>query len=122
MLTPAGFVWVPIAQVRLSHGSRSLDVEMTVDSGSDLVMFPYQVGVLLGMERGTGPVKQLSGIAGAVPYVMKRVGIRIGPFSFRAKAAWAQDDEVPLLLGRADVFKRFVVSFDERRRTGTIRA
>ena len=80
ILTPVGFSYLPLAEVEIRWGGRSVRVEMTVDSGADLVMVPRYVGHDLGMTLRGSPVRTLSGIAGDVPYVLKRVriGIEIG--------------------------------------------
>lgn len=119
VLTPVGFVWVPLAQVILHHGRQSIEVEMTIDSGADLSMIPLQVGLSLGLRKIRKPVRLLSGLSGGVPYVLLRLGFQLGPFRFRPRLAWAQVDDVPMLLGRTDVFSRFVIRFDERRRQVT---
>ena len=36
VLTPIGFVWVPVVRVQLRHGRKTLELDMTVDSGADL--------------------------------------------------------------------------------------
>jgi len=38
VLTPIGFVWVPVARVKQRHGRNALELDMTVDSGVDLTM------------------------------------------------------------------------------------
>ena len=121
VLTPIGFVRVPTARVVLSHGRKTVELEMTIDSGADLSMIPYQVGVGLGLATGK-TVHNLSGVAGGLPYLLRRVLFRLGPFSFHARVAWAQRDDVPILLGRAGVFDRFAITFDEHRNSVTFRA
>lgn len=113
-------MYVPTARVILSHGKKSVELEMTIDSGADLSMIPYQVGVGLGLGSGKA-VHNLSGVAGGLPYLLRRLHFRLGPFSFLARVAWAQRDDVPMLLGRADVFDRFVITFHEHRSVITFR-
>jgi len=52
---------------------------------------------------------------GVVPYVLKRVGLRIGETSIAARIAWALDEVTPVL-GRLDVFDQLSVSFDRQRK------
>ena len=94
---------------------------MIVDTGADLTMIPYQVGVNLGLRRGRSRISTLSGISGGIPYILKKASFRIGPFRISARTAWAQSDDVPMLLGRVDMLDRFKVIFDGRRRRLTIR-
>lgn len=121
ILTPIGFVWIPLARVEISRQSIRMELDMIVDTGADLTMIPYQVGVNLGLRRGRSRITTLSGISGGTPYVLKRVSFRIGPFRVSARTAWAQRDDVPMLLGRVDMLDRFKVIFDGRRRRVTIR-
>jgi hypothetical protein len=92
---------------------------MTVDSGADLTMLPYQVGLSLDFRKGASRPSMLSGIAGGTPYILKKLILEIGPIRLRSRVAWAQTDGVPILLGRCDVFDRLTVSFSgmERRVT-----
>jgi len=80
-------------------------------------MLPYQVGLSLGFRKGTTRLSMLSGIAGGTPYLLKKATLEIGPIRLRSRVAWAQTDDVPILLGRCDVFDRLTVSFSgtERR-------
>ena len=119
VLTPIGFTWLPIARVEIAFGNQREQLDMTCDSGSDLTLIPHQVGLSLGMRRGRAAKASLSGIAGGTPYVLKRVTLRIGPISVKCRVAWALSDDVPILLGRCDVFDRLTVTFDGRRRRVT---
>lgn len=94
---------------------------MTCDSGADLTLIPHQVGLSLGMRRGTDAIATLSGIAGGTPYLLRRATLRLGLIQLRSRVAWAQRDDVPMLLGRTDVFDRLSVTFDGRRRRMTFR-
>jgi hypothetical protein len=120
-LTPIGFVWVPTARVQIGHRRNRLDLDMIVDTGADLSMIPYQIGFALGLRKGSVGSATLAGIAGSTPYLLKSVSLRIGPFRFPCRVAWAQTDEVPLLLGRTDVLDRLTATFDRRRRCVTFR-
>ncbi len=116
VLTPIGFVWLPVARVTLRHAKAALELDMTVDSGADLTMIPLQVGISLGFRKGSAHASTLSGISGGTPYVLKKAILEIGPIRLRARLAWAQADDVPILLGRCDIFDRLTVSFDGKRR------
>ena len=119
VLTPIGFVWLPVARVGLCHAKTALELDMTVDSGADLTMIPLQVGISLGFHKGSTHTSMLSGIAGGTPYLLKKATLELGPIRLRARLAWAQSDDVPILLGRCDVFDRLTVLFDGRGRRVT---
>ncbi len=118
-LTPIGFVWIPVARVRISHRNAVFELDMTVDTGADLTMIPYQVGLNLGLRRAGSTVARLSGISGSTAYVLKKVALRVGSIRLSARCAWAQTDDVPTLLGRTDVLDRPTVTFDGRARKVT---
>lgn len=120
VLTPIGFVWVLFARVKLLHGRNALELDMTVDSGADLTMLPYQAGLSLGFRKGRSRVSTLCGIAGGTRYLLKQVTLEIGPIRLRCRIAWAQTDDVPILLGRCDVFDELTVTFNGIKRQPTI--
>jgi hypothetical protein len=59
----------------------------------------------------------LSGIGGGTPYLLEKATVRIGPIKLVCRIAWAQKEDVPILLGRTDVLDQLVVKFDGPRRT-----
>jgi len=119
VLTPIGFVWLPVARVTLRHAKAALELDMTMDSGADLTMIPLQVGISLGFSKGAAHASMLSGIAGGTPYLLKKATLEIGPIRLHSRIAWAQIEDVPILLGRCDVFDRLTVSFHGRARQVT---
>jgi hypothetical protein len=108
-----GVVARPIARVILQ---RKYPQWMYVDSGADISLIPLSVGRLIGLTRTRGDkLRRIFGISrSSVSIIVKRVSMSIGPSEFNARVAWSQVEEVPLLLGRMDVFPRFSVTFKER--------
>ena len=106
----------PTAEVHLRTGRNSWQLYfMYVDSGADYSIVSESVGTLLGFVKRRGEhVYRSRGIAGSVPCLMRRVQMRIGPNELEADLGWAQSDEVPLLLGRHDVFDKFDVTLRQR--------
>ena len=47
--------------------------------------------------------------------MIKQLDLHIGRARLSVRVAWALIEEVPLLLGRMDVFEKFRITFDERR-------
>ncbi len=45
--------------------------------------------------------------------IVSRIPLRLGDQEFEARVAWALIEEVPLLLGRLDIFERFSIIFEE---------
>ena len=62
-------------------------------------------------------IREIRGITGpSVPYVVKRLSFVFGRRKITARVAWSMIEEVPLLLGRMDLFNKFRITFDERKR------
>jgi hypothetical protein len=89
---------------------------MYVDSGADITLLPLSVGDLIRLRRlKQDKVQRIMGVGkSSVPIIVKTVSMCIGSTSFRARVAWSQVEEVPPLLGRTDVFRKFSVAFKEK--------
>jgi len=89
---------------------------MYVDSGADVTLLPRSVGELLGFEIHKGEeIKEVKGLGNSrVPIVIRKVFMKIGEKKFEARVAWGLTEDVPLVLGRLDVFNKFDILFKER--------
>jgi len=48
-----------------------------------------------------------------VPYLLKSANIILNGKKLKIRLVWALIEEVPLLLGRMDIFPKFKIIFDE---------
>ena len=48
-----------------------------------------------------------------MPYILKEVTLILNKHKLKARIAWALVEEMPLLLGRMDVFNEFRMVFNE---------
>jgi predicted aspartyl protease len=86
---------------------------MYVDSGADLTLIPKDFGKLLGMNLQEN-LGLISGVSGALLQVsLQSAEIRIGGRTARAKVAVGMRNDLPYLLGRDGLFKRFKIVFEE---------
>jgi len=108
-----GVIFRPVANVILEH---EFDQWFYVDSGADITLIPLSVGDLIGLRRlKRNKVQRIMGVGkSSVPIIVKTTSMMIGSMSFRARVAWSQVEEVPPLLGRTDVFRKFSVTFREK--------
>lgn len=90
--------------------------------GADHTLIPYRVGRFLGLSGVDGEVHEIHGISGAVGVIYCDVELEIASLQFPARVAWAQLEEVPLLLGRTDVFDRFEITFKQSERIVVFRS
>jgi len=108
----------PVARVILNNNYPHL---LYVDSGADITLLPRSVGELIGLrkEKGEKP-SRISGVGKSSVFVLiRRVTMTIGTSRFPARVAWSLVEDVPLLLGRLDIFPRFSILFQEHRKTVT---
>lgn len=109
-----GEILKPLIPVRLIGPKSSETVLMLLDSGTDLSLIPYSVGEAIGLELDMSNRSEVQGIGeGSVPYILSQVKLGIGAAEVTARIGWALIEEVPFLLGRLDVFRRFAVEFRE---------
>lgn len=106
----------PVAKVCLRTARLTwLPHYMFVDSGADYTLLPKTLGEVLGLRKEINDTLHRSkGVGGSIGVVMRRLQMKIGRHRFAVDVGWASTDDVPLLLGRADVFDRFDVRFSQR--------
>jgi len=77
-------------------------------------LFPKGDASLLKLSLYDGEYSPIAGIGRVMmPAYVHDVKMRIGEAVFSVSVAFADSDEVPRLLGRTGVFKRFKITFDE---------
>ncbi len=107
-----GEILKPLIPVRLIGPESSETVLMLLDSGADLSLIPYSIGEAIGLELDMNRRSEVQGVGeGSVPYVLSQVQMRIGARKVPVRIGWTLIEEVPLLLGRLDVFDHFAVEF-----------
>ena len=114
-----GTILRPVAKVTLINEGVEVEEYVYVDSGADISLIPKSVGDLLGFKVGEkDKIDEVKGIGErGIPMVIKKVHIKIGEKLFEIRIAWTLIEEVPLLLGRTDVFNLFDICFEKNRKT-----
>ncbi len=105
--------WRPILSFHLSYQGRSSLVSGLVDSGADVNVLPYRVGLDLGLNwQEQGRAIELSG--NLAHYKARGVILLAQVEAFRPVAlafAWTQAEQVPLLLGQVNFLREFDICF-----------
>ncbi|MFH1563990.1 MAG: retropepsin-like aspartic protease [Nitrospirota bacterium] len=111
-----GKVWRPYADVELTKGDKSIPYRMLVDPGADITLIARLTGEYLGLQiEKEDKIYELSGVTGEpISVIIKEIKMRIGDIEFPLRVAWSMIEEVPLLIGRLDVFDRFDVELRQR--------
>ena len=88
-----------------------------VDSGASLSLFDGSIGRDLGLTIRRGRRIEPSGIGGSIVAYVHSVTLRIGDDELHGEVAFAYKRKLPVnLLGRASIFERFRVTFEEATR------
>lgn len=109
-----GKIYRPVVPVELIWGSERKIQRMYLDSGADITLLPKSIGDLLKFEV-TDDIKEMRGVLDIpVPIIIKNINIKLCDIEFPARVAWAMVEEVPLLLGRMDIFDKFEIVFMQK--------
>lgn len=105
----------PVAKAILTGpNGRSVVEYLYIDSGADFTVIPYRLGLYLGLQVDREEVQTVQGISGGIGVIYTTARVTIGELTIPTRIAWAQLETVPLLLGRADVFDAFEITFKQR--------
>ena len=111
-----GKVLRPIAEVILEKDGFRVGMPMYIDSGADMSMIPLRFGRALGFKQEENEIiKEIKGVSGAgIPYILKEVTLVLDGERLEIRLGWALVEEVPMLMGRMDIFDKFRIVFNER--------
>ncbi len=118
---PAFTMGFPLIDINLYYAGREILVSALVDSGSDVSILSYEVGLELGFvwEQQTAPVF-LGGIFANVPAYAVLVRGEIAGLSDRALVcAWARiaSSKSRVILGQMNFFQQYKVTFEGYNKT-----
>jgi hypothetical protein len=109
-----GEVYEPTIPVEIIGPDKTVEALMVVDSGADISLLPHWVAEIVGLLLNTENRRDIHGIGEeSIPYILDTVRMRIADSEISPRIAWALDEEVPFVLGRLDVFKKFSIEFRE---------
>lgn len=113
-----GRLFQPVAEVELSHGAIHLRHLLFLDSGADISVIPASLGLALGLHREEQPTASVrSLVAERTLLSLVEIHLQLGnAAAVPVRVGWANDDNVPPLLGRLDAFEYFTFEFNHERR------
>ena len=104
---------MPDLPVVLRHQAATISTEGLIDSGASISVLPFRFGIQLGLDWNTQKARIT--LAGSLAQVEARgivVEVIVGRLSpVRLAMAWANSDQVPLLLGEFNFFQLFDICF-----------
>lgn len=80
-------------------------------------MLPHHLAALLGVELAQAPTTHSVGIEGGrgIRTWLGAIKVLIGPYPVRLRCLFSSNNRTPYLLGRADLFTAFSITFDTAR-------
>ncbi len=114
-----GIVFRPVVDLVYISDGKEVEGTAYIDSGADISLIPLALGEDLGLKIEKGDsISEMSGIGKeGVPIVIKTIKLRVGDKIINTRVAWALVEEVPLLLGRIDIFNIFDITFKRNEKT-----
>jgi len=106
-----GEVSIPVVKVFLI-GKEEIGVDVIVDSGAVISIFPKSLCNILGLIFDEGREASVRSATGEEIRVrIHKVSMRIGEFIFDARVAFSGLEEIPYVLGRLDVLEKIEIRF-----------
>lgn len=108
-----------VARIILINRENEVPEHVYVDSGADITLIPKSVGELLGFKiEEDDMVEEMKGIGDyGIHVIIKKLKIKIGEKIIDGRIARGLIEDIPLLLGRIDVFKLFIIGFKNEKKT-----
>ncbi len=106
---------MPYIWTRLRFAKLAVDAWVLADTGAEINLLPYSVGLRLGLnweDFREGPE-----ISGTVSGQSRMVDLKVSVGSFQniqLSFCWLENDSARLLFGHQDFFEHFVAYFDSR--------
>ena len=111
--TPFGLLPDPKITLHVKTRGGYLPYRFLLDTGADVSMVPFSMADDLGIDPARCPRDQCAGIEGRPVRVYRaRMAVRIGHVDLTLGCLISESDSTPFLLGRADLFSRFNITFD----------
>ena len=115
--TPLGTLLTPIIPTEVLTLRGFVTFEFLLDSGADFTLVPRHVADLVGFDLTHASSTKTFGVEGrGIRVFIGQVMIRIGPEILKIRAFFSERDDAPFLLGRMDLFNKFKIAFDPKRK------
>ena len=104
------------ATLRTNRGP--LNLQFILDTGADFAMLPHHMAELIGIDLSKVPSGRSLGIEGGhgIKTWLDWIHLNIGHYPIRIRCLFSENEQTPYLLGRADIFSVFSITFDTHRR------
>lgn len=114
--TSLGRVKRPIAEIHIKDKTNIWRaITMYIDSGADISIITKSMGELFGHNVVKGKKIELKGIGkGGITAYIHKMDMLVGRHEIGVEIAIAENDDVPKILGRRDIFNLFEIQFKNK--------
>ena len=92
-------------------------LQFILDTGADFTMLPHHMADVMDVDLSTCPQGTSYGIEGdGVKVYASKIQIKIGPVELKVRCLFSKREDTPYILGRADLFSIFNITFDNKNR------
>ena len=116
-VTSYGLLPTPLVRLAFSTLYGWQDGWFLIDTGADFTTLPESIAEVLGLDLRSCPRESVMGIEGhPVSAHVGSITLLFGEEACPVRCHFLKSERTPYLLGRMDVFSRFNIFFDNRRR------
>jgi len=109
-----GKVTIPVAKIFLQGKKEETAIDVIVDTGAVISIFPKSLCDVLGLVFENGQLSYVkTATSESIPIRIHRLKIRIGNHSFKARVAFSSIENVPYILGRLDILDQMEMKFNK---------
>jgi len=109
-----GEVTIPVAKILLQGKQEETAIDVIVDTGAVISIFPKSLCDILGLDFEKGQQSYVKTATGEnIPIRIHKLKIRINDHKFQARAAFSTIENVPYILGRLDILDKIEIKFEK---------
>lgn len=109
--------YFPVIPLVLKYKHRKIDTDALIDSGATFSVFQPAIADYLGIKIDSGKKIILGGVGGKIKGYLHRLNINVSDKVFACPVVFSREYLVSFnLLGRKEVFEKFRIIFDEKKR------
>ena len=115
--TPFGPLAEPFVDCRVHTPHGLVPFRFFLDTGADVTMLSPSAASFIGLRTEGAPMINVRGIeGGGISASLTEITLRLGDVDVTVPCLVSPNDDTPYLLGRAGIFDRFNIFFDNGKR------
>ena len=114
--TPFGPLPEPVIECGVHTPRGLVPFRFFLDSGADVSMLPASAAAFVGLQSGAAAMKVTGVEGGSIEAAVSELRLRLGSLDIGIPCLVSPIEDTPYLLGRAGIFDRFNVLFDNAHR------